>query len=430
MEATRIGVTEAGWLDDSPNGLTTVDTVPLQPQVIQKGSIWKATVEEEKQKILADRSKNIPSKPSKTMSDPNENDVKIIDHSYLQRDFKAKIAADNKLIDDTVQEFFLNTEQERAFRIIANHAVEPKSGQLKMYLGGMGGTGKSQVIKALMHFFKQRNESHRIVVLGPTGSSAALINGSTYHSFLGINPGENSANKIAQLKARLEGVVYIFIDEVSMLSCNDLYRISAQLAKALNAFDLPFGGINIVFATENFPGKLSLCLGMPVMIRNNDATKLCITKGQEGFVVGWQAEKGPHGKRVLDTLFVKLDKPAKTIQIPGLPENVVSLVKGAKTIKCIFPSDLKKDIERQQVHVLPNFAMTDYASQGKNRPKNVAHLSSCFTHMEYIALPLNSTSNPEEFLRNFQVNYKDLSVNLATFTYIFLLNSLGTLNAL
>ena len=196
MEATRIGVTEAGWLDDSPNGLTTVDTVPLQPQVIQKGSRWKATVEEEKQKILADRSKNIPTKSLKMMSDSKENNVKIIDQSYLQRKFKAKIVADNKLIDDTVQEFFLNTKQERAFIIIANHAVEPKSDQLKMYLGGMGGTGKSQVIKALMHFFNQRNESHHIVVLGPTGSSAALINGSTYHSFLGINLGQNSANKI------------------------------------------------------------------------------------------------------------------------------------------------------------------------------------------------------------------------------------------
>ena len=49
---------------------------------------------------------------------------------------------------------------------------------------------------------------------------------------------------------------------------------------------------------------------------------------------------------------------------------------------------------------------------------------------EYIALPLNSTSNPEEFPRNFQVNYKDLSANLATFIYIFLLNYLGTLNAM
>ncbi|KDR80493.1 hypothetical protein GALMADRAFT_18784, partial [Galerina marginata CBS 339.88] len=109
-------------------------------------------------------------------------------------------------------------------------------------------------------------------------------------------------------------------------------------------------------ATENFAGKLSLCLGMPVMIRNNDATELCITKGQEGIVVGWQAETGPHGKRVLDTLFVKLIKPAKTIQIPGLPKNVVPLIKNTKTITCIFPSDLKESVERQQVWVLPNFA--------------------------------------------------------------------------
>src|SRR5438046_9059003 len=72
-------------------------------------------------------------------------------------------------------------------------------------------------------------------------------------------------------------------------------------------------------ATGHFAGKLSLCLGMPVMIRNNDATELCITKGQEGFVVGWHDSKGPHGKRVLDTLFVKLDSPPQLVHIPGLP---------------------------------------------------------------------------------------------------------------
>ncbi|KDR67900.1 hypothetical protein GALMADRAFT_41660, partial [Galerina marginata CBS 339.88] len=29
-----------------------------------------------------------------------------------------------------------------------------------------------------------------------------------------------------------------------------MYKISAQLSKALNAFDLPFGGINIIFAGD------------------------------------------------------------------------------------------------------------------------------------------------------------------------------------
>ena len=32
------------------------------------------------------------------------------------------------------------------------------------------------------------------------------------------------------------------------MSCQDLYKISAQLAKVLQVFDLLFGGINIIFA--------------------------------------------------------------------------------------------------------------------------------------------------------------------------------------
>ena len=39
-------------------------------------------------------------------------------------------------------------------------------------------------------------------------------------------------------------------------------------------------------ATQHFPGKLSLCIGLPVMLQNNDATELCITKGQERTVAG------------------------------------------------------------------------------------------------------------------------------------------------
>ena len=50
---------------------------------------------------------------------------------------------------------------------------------------------------------------------------------------------------------------------------------------------------------------------MPVMIRNNDATELYITKGQEGFIVGWKSSPGSHKQCVLDTVFVELDKPPK-----------------------------------------------------------------------------------------------------------------------
>jgi hypothetical protein len=59
------------------------------------------------------------------------------------------------------------------------------------------------------------------------------------------------------------------------------------------------------FAGEHIPGKLNICLGLPVMIKNNDATELCITKGQEGKVVGWQEAVGNRDQKVLDPSHVR-----------------------------------------------------------------------------------------------------------------------------
>jgi hypothetical protein len=569
-------VTSAGWLDQCPDGPPSIEFAEIEAEKLPP-SQWDAAVQEKRQQVLAERNKSLPAQ-SKNQSgkDPNQNDVQIVDRSYLQKSFKAQSETAQKLIEDVVEKFELTSDQERAFRIIANHAVTPASEQLIMYVGGMAGTGKSQVIKALMEFFKSRNESHRFVVLAPTGTAAALLQGSTYHSILGVpidgqTALRNETTNNAQVKARLDGVDYNFLDEVSMVSCSDNYKISSQLAKAMNEFDLPYGGMNMIFsgdfaqlppvfgsplysgtvgtqlmsrmtvqgqeaaigkalwhqvttvvilrknmrqktqsvedaklrtalenmryaactpedikflksriagrrleqpklstkefrnvsiitalnaqkdrinelgsvrfaaetgqtltdfysidrfgsppdaaekrsrgkksktsgkhtsneisstlqkviwdlppsATNHFPGKLSLCIGMPVIIRNNDATELCITKGQEGHVVGWQAGIGIHGKNVLNTLFIKLDKPAKIVKIDGLPENVVPVTRGSKNVECTFASDLKEYIHRSQVWVLLNFSMTDYTSQGKTRPKNPVDLSNCRSHQSY-----------------------------------------------
>jgi len=52
-------------------------------------------------------------------------------------------------------------------------------------------------------------------------------------------------------------------------------------------------------------------------------------------------------------------------------------------VKCVLPSDLAEYVERSQVWVLPNFSMTDYASQGKTRPFNPVDLSHCKNHQSY-----------------------------------------------
>src|SRR5882762_1081712 len=566
-------VTSAGWLDQCPEGPPSMDFSQIKPEELPP-SQWDAAVQEKRQQVLAERNKALPAQSmNKSCKDPNQNDVQIVDRSYLQKDFKVQLETAQTLIEDVIGKFKLNSEQERAFRIVANHAVTPGAEQLIMYVGGMGGTGKSQVIKALMDFFKSRNESHRFVVLAPTGTAAALLHGSTYHSFLGVpidgQPAlRNETTNNSLVKARLDGAEYIFLDEVSMVSCDDNYKISAQLAKALNEFDLPYGGINMIFsgdfaqlspvfgsalysgtvgtqlmsrmtvqgqkaaigkalwhqvttivilrenmrqktqtaednklrtalenmryaacthedikflktriagrrsdqpklsdkeirnvsiitslnvqkdrinelgsvrfaaetgqtlthfysidrfgsppdvaekrskskkskasAKNHFSGKLSLCIGMPVIIRNNDATELCITKGQEGHVVGWQAGRGIHGQCVLDTLFIKLDKPAKTVKIDGLPENVVPITRGSKNIECTFSSDLKEYIHRSQVWVLLNFSMTDYTSQGKTRPKNPVDLSNCRSHQSYYTcLSRSATANGTVIVQSF-----------------------------
>ncbi|KAH9854461.1 hypothetical protein C2E23DRAFT_699808, partial [Lenzites betulinus] len=64
-------------------------------------------------------------------------------------------AEPGNMIDRVVREFDLsnNPEQERAFRIIAEHA-HTGSGQLLMYIAGVGGTGKTHVIRAVLRYFE------------------------------------------------------------------------------------------------------------------------------------------------------------------------------------------------------------------------------------------------------------------------------------
>ena len=91
-----------------------------------------------------------------------------------------------------------------------------------------------------------------MVVVAPTGSSASLLNGSTYHYMFAINTEGRKSSTVqsAQAKTQLQGVDYVFFDEVSMLSCWDLYLISARQAEFMNNPDSPFGGLSMIFSGD------------------------------------------------------------------------------------------------------------------------------------------------------------------------------------
>ena len=249
-------VASAGWLDNSPDGVDIVNLHDFVPTIKNSGSQWNSLIQSIRKMIIADRSKNLPAGISKSFGEIKGTDKVFVDTmtSYLSRKFVPDEPGAINILNSVIQKFKLNLEQERAFHIVANHATINNPTQLKMYLGGMGGTGKSQVLKALIEFFKERNESHRIMILAPTGSAAALLNGSTYHSVLGIgsegNRAKNEHTSQRNVHEHLDGVDYIFLDEISMVACHELYQISASLAKARNMTEVPFGGLNMIFAGD------------------------------------------------------------------------------------------------------------------------------------------------------------------------------------
>lgn len=145
-------------------------------------------------------------------------------------------------------------------------------------------------------------------------------------------------------------------------------------------------------SSEHHAGKLTLCIGLPIMIKANEATECCVTNGAEGIVVGWKSRLMQNNKHILETVFVKLTSPPVPVQLDGLPENVVPVSQHGITVKYEMQNDQELKIKRYQVPILPNFAITDYGSQGRTRPNNVCDLQNCKNHQSiYTCLSRGST---------------------------------------
>jgi hypothetical protein len=92
-----------------------------------------------------------------------------------------------------------------------------------MILSGAGGTGKTQIIKAVVRLAKlvygrQRGKYGPVVVVAPSGSAAANAGGYTHQHVLGINHHSNHNSSISQeavsaLQKSLEGVRIIILGE-------------------------------------------------------------------------------------------------------------------------------------------------------------------------------------------------------------------------
>ena len=92
---------------------------------------------------------------------------------------------DNDQIISLIGKWMLNDKQAMAFQLIVKHALlTTNEAPLKMFIGGLAGTGKSHVIDATWDFFQSQGEEQCIKLLAFMGIAASNIQGMTIHSTL------------------------------------------------------------------------------------------------------------------------------------------------------------------------------------------------------------------------------------------------------
>ena len=121
-----------------------------------------------------------------------------------------------------------------------------------MCIPGCGGTGKSQLIRALSKYFLITKRMHMMRKLAPTGIAAAEIDGMTIHSFLGEQRGSGKPRTLKPGDLKLEkewrAVEYLLIDEMSMVGLTLLAKLNRIICAAKHVDpQVPFGGVNVIF---------------------------------------------------------------------------------------------------------------------------------------------------------------------------------------
>jgi hypothetical protein len=121
-----------------------------------------------------------------------------------------------------------------------------------MCIPGCGGTGKSQLIRALSKYFLITKRMQMMRKLAPTGIAATEIDGMTIHSFLGEQRNSSKPRTIKPGDSKLEkewrSVEYLLIDEMSMVGLTLLAKLNRIICSAKHVDpQVPFGGVNVIF---------------------------------------------------------------------------------------------------------------------------------------------------------------------------------------
>ena len=176
------------------------------------------------------------------------NDNTDLDINFTLESVEQEVDRVRILRDEIINERTLNKKQKESFLMITDNIIKrhfkEETEQLVGYVGGPGGTGKSHVINAVREFCKRMKVEHTLKLSANTGTAAKHIGGSTTTTLFAFS----SKNNSRVLQTRFEKVTTIIIDEVSMIGCRQLVKISKALSRAkCVSSTVPFGGVDIIF---------------------------------------------------------------------------------------------------------------------------------------------------------------------------------------
>ncbi len=175
------------------------------------------------------------------------------------------------------QEEIVYTAVDTIIKFLQN---DPSYKPMRATIMGCGGTGKSYIINTIIGMVRElTNSNNTVQVAAPSGAAAYNVQGSTLHRLLalGVNNPENpmSEMKKNRLKAQLERLLVLIIDERSMIS-------SKLLAAAeRNTRECIYGGHN----------SRELWGGMPVVLLFGDDYQLMPVK-KDGAIHGYAKMQG------------------------------------------------------------------------------------------------------------------------------------------
>ncbi|CAF1287471.1 unnamed protein product [Didymodactylos carnosus] len=160
-------------------------------------------------------------------------------------------------------------------RTIAENHSEP----IRLFTTGGAGTGKIHLLKRIYHeaskVFSNTNgenlEEIHTLICAPTNAGAFNTNSDTIHAtfMIGEQMYSISENQINTLRFKLDGLMIVFINEISLIDQSLWKEFHARLAQIMSTSGacIHFRNISIVAVGDFY--QLPPVFGLPHYVRNN-----------------------------------------------------------------------------------------------------------------------------------------------------------------